>query len=205
VLALVSIRRRRSVLVGSVLVTTLAAGRAEANQCNLYQPQQFGQYREGCAITIFSLPDVDPLLPSITRNGQPVEPTIVQDELVLKVGFEHYATPDSCYLLPPEYENKAFERYVLTYPDLKGGDEIIVDRYGSYTVVVPGPGDCGVVDPIFWCQDGIQFCDDPYPPDPDHEDDSDLGGCSAGRGSTSGLAIFTLLALVRVGRRSRRS
>jgi hypothetical protein len=72
-------------------------------------------------------------------------------------------------------------------------------------VVVPGPGDCGVVDPTFWCQDGIQFCDDPVnpgDPDPDHEDDSDLGGCSAGRSSTSWLVIVAALGFVPRRRRS---
>ena len=193
---------RRSVLLGFALVTTLAAQRAEANQCNLYQPQRWGQFREGCSTTIFALPEVDPQVPIVKRNGQEITPTIVQDEIVLKVGFEHYATPDSCHLLPPEYENKTFERYVVTW-DLKGGDEILVDNY-PYPMVVPGPGDCGIVDPIFWCQDGIQFCEDPYPPDPDsdHEDDSDLGGCSTGSGSGSWLAVIAVLGFVARRRRS---
>lgn len=197
---------RRSVVLGLALAASLAAQRAEANQCNLYQPQRWGQFREGCSMTIFTLPDIDPGLPTVTRNGQEVVPTIVQDEIVLKVGYEHYATPDSCELLPPEYENKTFDRYVVTWSDLKGGDEIIVDNY-NVPIVVPGPGDCGVVDPFFYCQDGIQFCDHPNDPDPDpgHEDDSDLGGCSAGSGSASWLAMLALLGLVSYSRRSRTS
>jgi hypothetical protein len=194
---------RRFVLIGVALVTTLAAQRAEANQCNLYQPQQWGQFREGCSTTIFALPEVDPLIPIVKRNGVVIPATIMQDEIVLKVGFEHYPSPDSCRLLPPEYENKTFERYVVTWA-LKGGDEIMVDSI-PYTVVVPGPGDCGVVDPTFWCQDGIQSCDDPVnpgDPDPDHEDDSDLGGCSAGRSSTSWLVIVAALGFVPRRRRS---
>jgi len=197
---------RRSVVLGFVLFTSLVTAhqRAEANSCNLYRAQQWGQLREGCAVTIFSLPEADPEVPTITRDGQELTPTIVQDDIVLKVGFEHYESPDSCYLLPTEYENKTFDRYVVSWPDLKGGDEVLVNNNASATVV-PGPGDCGVVDPVFYCQDGIQFCDDQDPADPAPEDDSDMGGCSAGSHSPGWLALLGVAAVISCSRRSRAS
>jgi hypothetical protein len=192
----------KAVLVGVALVTSLAAQKAEANSCNLYRAQQFGQLREGCSITIFNLPDVSPDIPTITRNGQELTPTIVQDQITLKVAYAHYPSPDSCSLLPTEYENETFDRYVVTW-DLKGGDELIVGNYPT-TFVVPGPGECGSVEPAFYCTDPIQGCYDPSNPTPDPDDD-DLGGCSAASGSTSWLAILAVLGVLSYSRRSRTS
>jgi hypothetical protein len=192
-------------LVGFALCAALAASSpsADANSCNLYQPQSWGQIRVGCSLTVFALPDVDPGLPDITRAGTPVVPTIDHDQLTLKVTMQHYPSPDSCNLVT-SYENRTFDRYVLTWSDLQPGDEIEVD---GQAMTVPGPGDCGVVDPLFYCQDGVQDChdydghdyDDPQP------GDADQAGCSVGSGSASWLVIVSAVAIVGFRRRSRRS
>src|SRR6476659_9006888 len=118
-------------------------------------------------------------------------PTIVQDQLTLKVTMEHYESATSCNLID-SYENRTFDRYVITWPDLHGGDEINIDD-SPYITVVPGPGDCGVVDPFFYCADPIQTCtptDTDTGSDSTHEDDSDLGGCAAGSHSPGWLALL---------------
>jgi MYXO-CTERM domain-containing protein len=178
-------------LSGFALCAVLAVSPrlAEANSCNLYQPQTWGQIRAGCSLTVFALPEVDPSLPTITRAGQLVEPTIDQDQLTLEVTMEHYPSPDSCDLIA-SYENRTFDRYVMTWSDLQPGDEIEVD---GYPMTVPGLGDCGIVDPFFYCQDGIQFCDGSLDP---VEDDDEHVGCSAGSDSPSWLALLAVAALV---------
>jgi hypothetical protein len=200
------IMRRRLVVLGLVLAAALAGFTrpAHANSCNLYSPQRWGEIREGCSLTIFTLPEIDPQLPTIQRDGVELVPAIVEDQITLKVTYEHYKSPTSCdtYL---EYENKPFDRFVVSWPDLKGGDEIRIDDH-PYVVVVPGPGDCGIVDPFFYCQDGIQFCDDTYPPDENdtnEPDDVDLAGCSAASGGTGWLAAIGVLAVLSCIRRSR--
>ncbi|HSD90066.1 MAG TPA: MYXO-CTERM sorting domain-containing protein [Kofleriaceae bacterium] len=169
---------------------------ASANSCNLYGPQTWGQIRVGCSLTVFALPEVDPSLPNITRAGQPVSPTIDHDQLTLKVTLQHYLSPTSCDLAT-SYENRTFDRYVITWSDLQPGDEIEVD---GYRMTVPGPGDCGVVDPFFYCQDGVQSCDAPADPG---MNDVDQAGCSAGSGSPSWLALFPVVALLSYSRRHR--
>lgn len=196
----------RLVLLAFTIVAALAAAprAAHANSCNLYYEQRFGQFREGCSISVFALPTISPHLPTVTRNGQELTPTVVQDEVTLKVTFTHYPSADSCELLPPEYENRTFAHYELTWPDLKGGDEIVVD---GFSVVVPGPGDCGVPEPAFYCTDPIQSCSDPVDPDPDPDNlGDDTAGCSAGSGTPSWLVILGVAAILRsCSRRSRAS
>jgi hypothetical protein len=186
-------------LVGYALCAALAASPriADANSCNLYQPQTFGEIRVGCSITVFALPEVEPSLPTITREGQIVAATIDHDQLELKVTMGHYPSPESCSLLT-SYENRTFDRYVIAWNDLQPGDEILID---GYPLTVPDTGDCGVVAPSFYCQDPIQGCDDQVP-DQEQTDDDQLG-CSAGSGSLGWLAIFAVVALVGHGRRSR--
>jgi hypothetical protein len=200
-------RMRRLLFVGLALAAGLAGTTrtASANGCNLYSSQRWGQIREGCSITVFSPVNVDPGLPTITRGGQELTPTIVQDQILLKVTYEHYPSADSCELNPPEYENQTFNRYVVSWADLHGGDEVLVDN-SPYTMVVPGPGDCGVVDPFFYCQDPIQSCT-PHDPDPDpsHDDDSDLSGCAAGSHSPGWFALIGVAAFVSCSRRRRAS
>jgi hypothetical protein len=169
---------------------------ASANGCNLYQAQRWGEIREGCSLTVFALPEVDPALPEITRGGEPVVPAVEQDQLTLKVLIEQYPTPDSC-TLQSSYENRTFDRYVVTWHDLHAGDEIVVD---GVPMTVPAAGDCGVVDPFFYCQDGIQYCDDAGGPGEDEESSS---GCSAGS-STCGWLGLPFVAFVVTRRRSRR-
>lgn len=185
----------RSVLL--VLLGSLAPRLAHANECNLYQPERFGNIRIGCSLTIFALPEVDPAVPTITRGGQTLTPTIAHDQLTLKVTWEHYPSPDSCDLVA-SYENRTFDRYVVAWPDLQPGDEILVN---NYPMVVPSAGECGQVDPAFYCADGVKFCDpapsgSDSPPGPG----DDQGGCAAGSGSIGWLALAGL-AFVSVGRR----
>lgn len=185
-------------LVGFALWVAVAGSPriADANSCNLYQPQRWGEIRVGCSLTVFALSEVAPSLPDVTRAGQLVVPKIDQDQLILKVTMQHYESPDSCNLVT-SYENRTFDRYVISWEDLQPGDEIEVD---GYPMTVPGPGDCGVVDPLFYCQDGIQSCDDDLPPSDPELADADPAGCSAGSGSPSWLASFALIALVTHGR-----
>jgi hypothetical protein len=194
-------RGMRSVLLGLVVFASLAASRvARANECNLYQPERFGQIRVGCSLTIFALPEVDPAIPTITRGGQALAPTIAHDQLLLKVTFEHYASPDSCDLVP-SYENRTFDRYVVAWPDLQPGDEIEVD---NYPMVVPSAGDCGPVDPFFACADGVKFCDDQPAGGQDPQPDGvDPGGCAAGGGALAWLSIASVLVVI-TRRRARR-
>jgi hypothetical protein len=184
-------------LPGFVFCAVLAVSPriADANSCNLYQPQTWGQIRVGCSLTVFALPEVDPSLPNITRAGQPVSPTIDHDQLVLKVTMQHYPSADSCTLVT-SYENRTFDRYVITWSDLQPGDEIEVD---GYRMTVPGPGSCGVVDPLFYCQDGVHSCNPPSDPG---TNEVDQAGCSAGAGSLSWLALFPVVALFGYRRRS---
>ena len=187
----------------AICCAALAASprRADANGCNLYQTQTFGQIRVGCSLTVFVPSNVAPSLPSITRAGTTVTPTINHDQLMLEVNIQHYESPTSCNLVT-SYENRTFDRYMLTWSDLQPGDEILVD---GQAMTVPGPGDCGVVDPFFYCQDPIQYCNhDPDPdPDPQPADDDDQAGCSAGSGTPSWLAILSVVAIFGYRRRSR--
>jgi len=197
----------RRLVLGLTFAASLAGSIrvAHANGCNLYTPQRWGQIREGCSLTTYSLPEVGADMPEITRGGLPITPTIVHDQVTLQVTFQHYPSPTDCNLIP-SYEDRTFERYTFSWPDLHGGDEVIVDG-GPYTVVVPGPGDCGVVDPAFYCSDPIQSCDPGMdPPDDGTPGDSDEGGgCSAGGGGTSWLVILGVVALLSYSRRSRAS
>ncbi|HUS32564.1 MAG TPA: MYXO-CTERM sorting domain-containing protein [Kofleriaceae bacterium] len=196
---------RRLIVLSFALTSALVASvrTAEANSCNLYYEQRFGMFREGCSVTTFMLQGQMPHLPAVKRNGQELTPTLVQDEITLKVRFDHYPSADSCELLPPVYENRTFDRYVMTW-DLQGGDEIVVD---NSPIVVPGPGDCGgVPEPAFYCTDPIQSCNDPVDPDPDTDNlGDDTAGCSAGSGSASWLSLLALIGLVSYSRRSRTS
>lgn len=182
--------------LGFLLLAALAAvpARAEANICNLYQPQHFGQVRVGCPITVFALPDVEPYLPELTRSGVVLEPTLVQDQLTLKVTFEHYESLDSCTLIQSS-ENRTFNRYVLTWDDLQPGDQVQLD--GGPAFAVPGAGPCETPEPWFFCQDDVHFCD--YPPDDDNDDD--VSGCSATGSTPSWLVLVPLLAFARRRRR----
>lgn len=186
----------RSVLFGVVLLASLARA-AHANECNLYQPERFGNLRIGCSLTFFALPDVDPAIPTITRGNETLAPTIAHDQLTLKVTWEHYASADSCDLVD-SYENRTFDRYVVAWPDLQPGDEILVN---DYPIVVPGAGDCGTVDPIFYCADGVKFCGDQSGSGSDSAPGNDPGGCSAGGGGLGWLAIVAAGLAVSGGRR----
>jgi uncharacterized protein (TIGR03382 family) len=177
-------------LFGLVFCAALAATPriADANSCNLWTYQTVGELRVGCPLMVFSPPGVSAELPEVRRGGVAINPTITQDQVSLKVTYEHYASPDSCYLEPPSYEQETFDRYVLTWEDLKAGEYIELD---GISMVVPGPGECGPFMPLFYCQDPIQGCGD-YLEVPDDEQ----AGCSAGTGSTSWLAFLPLLGLV---------
>lgn len=183
----------------SVLATLAAAPTVvHANSCNLYSSQRFGQIRVGCSITVFALPEIEPWIPEISRGGQVLTPTITQDEVTLKVMLQEYSSPDACYLDVTKYEYRSFDRYVLAWPDLQPGDEVQVDSQ-SYTTVVPGPGDCGPVEPQFYCQDGVRFCDDAWPHDDDDIDDEsdDAVGCSAASRTPSWLLLLPFAMLMR--------
>src|SRR5512143_3088619 len=191
---------RRTIMLCLASWATVAPRAAHANECNLYQPERFGNIRIGCSLTIFSLPEVDPAIPMITRGGQTLAPTIAHDQLTLKVTWEHYPSADSCDLVA-SYENRTFDRYVVAWPDLQPGDEILVN--GS-PLVVPSAGDCGTVDPAFYCADGVKFCGDYGGSDSHPAPGSDPGGCAAGGGGLGWLAVAGL-AVIGGRRRSRAS
>lgn len=170
---------------------------ARANSCNLYSPLRFGEIRTGCPVTIYAQPGIDPDLPEITRANQAVPPTVVRDQQTLTVTFEHYEDETSCTLIPST-EDRLFDRYVVMWPDLQPGDEIIVD---GVPLTVPGPGDCGNPQPFFYCQDGVRDCD----PIDDPNMPSNQGGCSAAGGDPSiAGAVIGVAALVRRRRRASR-
>src|ERR1041385_1002269 len=123
----------------TALVLAAQARPAAANECNLYQSQQFGQIRVGCSITSYSLaPDVSPDLPNLYRNGQPIMPAVVHAEVQLQVLFSHYPTSSICDLVD-SYENRTFDRNVISW-DLVAREQITInDNPTLYTV--PGPGD----------------------------------------------------------------
>jgi hypothetical protein len=199
---------RRLVIVGFALAAGLAGTTrlAHANGCNLYTPQRTGQIREGCSMTVYNLPEVAAALPTIKRGGVELTPTIVHDQISMQVTFEHYQSSTVCDLIE-SHEDRTFDRYVISWADLHGGDEVNVDD-SPYTTVVPGPGDCGAMEAFFYCADPIQTCTPPMDPIPDpnpEPDNDDLGGCAAGGGSPGWLALLGVAAFVSCSRRSRAS
>jgi len=190
------------VRLGLVILGVIAASAsvAEANICNLYQQQQFGQLGIGCPVTVFALPEITPVFPEVTRNGVVVSPTLVQDQLTLKVTFEHYESLDSCTLNQTS-ENRTFNRYVLTWTDLQPGDSVQVDGGEPFVV---SAGACETPEPWFFCQDDIQFCDWPPEDDKDRDgipDDEEESGCTATSSAPSWLVLVPLIAFARRRRR----